>query len=425
MNRKKQTDRNSRTSTSPQMFSWALYDWANSAFPTVIQTFLFAAYFTNQVAVNETVGTSQWGYALGIAGLLVAVGGPFLGAVTDELGLRKPWILLFLLLMASATACLWFVRPSESDVAIALILVGLGTIGSEYSFIFYNAMLPDLVAEEQMGRWSGWAYGLGYLGGLACLALVLGWFVDVQQSSEDIRRTSFLVAGWVLVFSLPLFAVTPDTPPTGVTLRKGFVNGWSRLKQSVHDLRKYRSLIRFLLARMLYVDGLPTLFAFGGVYAAGTFGMNEREILKFGIALNVTAGLGAILFGWIDDRIGAKQTLTVSLIGLMIPGTVVLLVDSRLSFWICCLVLGIFVGPVQASSRSYLSRVVPEDVKNQAFGLYAFSGKATAFLGPFMVGLLTDFSGSQRVGMSVVVVLFSIGLVVLRGVPDDTMKQSS
>lgn len=406
-------------STSLQMFCWAMYDWANSAFPTVIQTFLFAAYFAGQVAQNETTGTSQWGYALGVAGLIVALGGPYLGAVTDELGRRKPWILSFMMLSVVATGSLWFVHPSVEYVAMALILVALATIGSEYSFIFYNAMLPDLTDDELMGRWSGWAYGLGYLGGLTCLAVALSLFVGPEQSPVMIRSTAFLVAGWFLVFSLPLFLLTPDTPPNGKTFLEGLSSGWNQLRNSIRNVRAYRSLIRFLIARMLYVDGLATLFAFGGVYAVGTFDMNERDILKFGIALNLTAGIGALAFGWIDDRIGAKRTLVISLIGLILPGIAVLLVDSRAAFWFCCLVLGVFVGPVQASSRSYLSRIVPPEIKNQTFGLYAFSGKATTFLGPFVVGLLTDWSGSQRVGMSAVIFLFVAGLVCLIGVPSD------
>lgn len=419
MSRHRYTSAQPEKSTSLQMFCWAMYDWSSSAFPTVIQTFLFAAYFTGQVAENETTGTSQWGYTLGVAGLIVALGGPYLGAVTDELGRRKPWILTFMLMSVVATSSLWFVHASVDSVIPALVLVAVGTIGSEYSFIFYNAMLPDLAADEQMGRWSGWAYGLGYLGGLTCLAVALILFVGPERSHVQIRSTAFLVAGWFLVFSLPLFLVTPDTPPTGKSFRTGLKNGWNQLRESIQNVRTYRSLIRFLLARMLYVDGLATLFAFGGVYAVGTFGMNERDILKFGITLNLTAGIGAIVFGWVDDRIGAKRTLVISLVGLILPGIAVLFVDSQTAFWSCCLLLGVFVGPVQASSRSYLSRMVPPEIKNETFGLYAFSGKATAFLGPFVVGLLTAWSGSQRIGMSAVVLLFAVGMGILVGVPND------
>lgn len=409
-----------------ELFCWALYDWSSNAFPTIVQTFLFAAYFTGQVAEDETTGTTLWGGAIGLAGMLVALGGPVMGAVTDQTGRRKPWIATATALCIVATLGLWFVRPSTDYIWLALILVGIGTIGSEYANLFYNAMLPDLADPEETGRWSGWAFGMGYGGGLACLAVALLLFVgfDIEQDGLDeasvgIRASAFLVAGWFLVFSVPFFLVTRDTQPTGMPLRRAFPAGWNQLVETFRNIREYRHLVRFLIARLVYVDALATVFVFGGVFAAGTFGMSTSEILMFGIALNVSAGVGAVAFSWVDDWIGGKRTIVLALIGLLIPVAIVLFVESVTAFWICCLTLGVFVGPVQSASRSFLARTAPPDLKNEAFGLYTFSGKATAFVGPLMVSGLTLWSGSQRVGMSMVAVELLIGLVIIAGVPRD------
>lgn len=408
-----------------QLFSWAMYDWANSAFFAVIQTFVFATYFINSVAENETLGSNQWGNTISAAGLVIALGGPFLGAIADQMGRRKPWIFGFSLLCIAATAGLWFVEPSNSFLILALVLIFLSTVGSECAIIFYNAMLPDLASDENMGRWSGWSWGLGYAGGLACLLVALFVFIDVEQPpfgldnarAEHVRATFVLVAIWYAVFSLPLFLKTPDARSTGMQLKKAVRSGWIQLRESIRHVRAYKNIVRFLIARMIFIDGLATVFAFGGIYAAGTFDFAERDVLLFGIGLNLTAGIGAGVFAWIDDWLGSKLTIELSLVGLIITTSAVLLVTSVLWFWVFGLLLGIFVGPVQAAGRTYMARVAPKGLKNQMFGLFALSGKVTAFLGPLLVGWLTYWAGSQRLGMTVIVLFFMIGLLLMRTVP--------
>ncbi|ADE15062.1 major facilitator superfamily MFS_1 [Nitrosococcus halophilus Nc 4] len=407
------------------LVSWALYDWANSAFAAVITTFVFAAYFTRQVAENETLGSAQWGYMLSIAGLAIAIGGPILGAVADQGGRRKPWIILFTLLCVTATALLWLVKPAPGYAWLALLLVGLGTLGSEFAFIFYNAMLPGLAGPKYVGRWSGWGWSIGYAGGVVCLIIALlafiqggnHWFGLDPASAEPVRATFPLVSVWYLVFAIPLFLITPDTRGTGKSLWRAVRDGMRQLYDSIRHVRRYSHIVRFLIARMFYIDGLATLFAFGGVYAAGTFDMNEQEILLFGITLNITAGLGAAAFAWVDDWIGSKQTILLSLTGLILLATVVLVVETSTLFWSFGLLLGIFVGPAQAASRSYLARAAPESLRNEMFGLFALSGKVTSFLGPLLVGWGTYLSGSQRIGMSTIVIFFLIGFILMLTVP--------
>jgi UMF1 family MFS transporter len=415
------------SSSTPGLVSWAFYDWASSAFATIIQTFVFAAYFTRHVAENETVGSVQWGNTLSAAAIVVAIGGPILGAMADQAGRRKPWIAGFTALCVGATALLWFVRPSLEYVWLAMLLVWLGTIGEEFAAIFYNAMLPSLVGSDRLGRWSGWGWSLGYAGGLVSLVVALfafvradhPWFSLDRTVAEHVRATFLLVAVWYLLFAIPLFLVTPDARGTGKGLARAARDGLRQLSDSIRQVRRYRDIIRFLIARMIYIDGLATVFAFGGVYAAGTFKMTEEEVLIFGIALNVTAGIGAALFAWVDDWIGSKRTILLSLVGVMVPATLILFVQSPTLFWAFGLLLGVFVGPVQAASRSFMARIAPEALLNEMFGLYALSGKATAFLGPLLVGWGTYLSGSQRLGMGTTIVFFVIGFLLMLNVPAD------
>lgn len=412
------------------LFSWALFDWANSSFFAVIQTFVFATYFIQSVAEDEVIGSTQWGNVISAAGLVIAITGPFLGAIADQLGRRKPWIFSFSLMCILATAGLWFVEPSNSFLVLALVLIFISTVGSESAIIFYNAMLPNLVSPKKMGRWSGWAWGLGYAGGLVCLVVALFVFINVEQppfgldtdAAEHVRATFLLVAVWYLLFSIPLFVNTPDEPRTGIGIKGAVKKGWKQLKDSISHIREYKDILRFLIARMIFIDGLATVFAFGGIYAAGTFDMTERDVLIFGIGLNLTAGLGAALFAWIDDLLGSRQTILLSLGGLIIATTSVLIVTSSTWFWVFGLILGIFVGPVQAASRTYMGRIAPEELQNQMFGLFALSGKVTSFIGPFLVGWLTYAAGSQRIGMTVIIALFVLGFVLMLKVPQITQS---
>lgn len=407
-----------------KLWSWALYDWANNGFFTPIQTFVFAAYFARSVAENPETGTAMWGSMLGIAGLAVGLGGPLLGAVADQSGRRKPWIAVFTLLCVASTMLLWLVRPEAAWAWPALVLVCLGTIGAESSMIFYNAMLPDLAPPGRLGRWSGWGWGLGYVGGLLCLLLALfgfinadPWFALPREGAEHVRSIGPLAAGWYLVFALPLFLWVPDAPASGRAPMDCVRAGLRQIRDSLHNVRAHRHIMLFLLARMLYNDGLTTMFAFGGIYAAGTFGLSTEEVIWFGVGLNITAGLGAAVFSWLDDRLGARATILASLAGLIVPGLVILTTESLAVFWIFGLLLGIFVGPVQASSRSWLARTAPLELRAQMFGLFALSGKLTSFAGPLLVGWVTLLAGSQRWGMSMVILMYILGALVLLGVP--------
>jgi UMF1 family MFS transporter len=404
--------------------SWALYDWANSAFATLIVTFVFPAYFAQGVVGDQVRGQSLWGFALGLSGLVVAATSPVLGAVADVGGRRKPWVGGFTILCVVATAALWFVRPDAAHVPLAVALVVLANWGFEAAGVFYNAMLPDIAGEGRVGRLSGWAWGLGYAGGLAALVVALvalvmpaePWFGIPTEAAANVRASGPFVALWLGLFSLPLFLWTPDASrriSEAGQVRAALSSLWVTLK----TVARMGPVGRFLVAHMLYADGLATLFAMGGVYVAGVYGFALQEVMLFGILLNVTAGIGATGFAWVDDRMGSRPTILMALAGLLVAGTLILVVEDATWVWIIGAALGAFVGPAQAASRSYLARIAPAEARTELFGLYALSGKATAFLGPWLVGLVTAASGSQRAGMAVILVFFLAGAVVLKASP--------
>tara|TARA_A100001011_G_scaffold385429_1_gene459428 strand:- start:15 stop:1271 length:1257 start_codon:yes stop_codon:yes gene_type:complete len=403
------------------MWSWAMFDWANSAFFVIIQTFVFAAYFQRSIAADAISGTEQWGNMVSAAGLLIAFTAPVLGAIADRSGRRKPWIAAFSLMSIVASFLLWFAEPSTEFLTYALVVTFIATVGAEYAFIFYNAMLPDLVPPSYLGRWSGWSWAMGFAGGIVCLLGALYLFIENggawlgldTETLEHIRATFIFTALWYLVFSIPMFLRTPDTPKNNISMGQAITEGILQLKNSIKEARNYANIYRFLLARMIYNDAVILIYAFGGIYAAGTFGMDESQIIIFGIGLNVTAALGAVGFSWMDDRSGSKKTILFSLIGLIIPVTAILFVEDIFWFWIWGLMLGVFFGPVQAASRTLMGRLAPEDKRTEMFGLFAFSGKATAFIGPKLLGWVTVLFASQRIGMSVVLVLLALGFLLM------------
>lgn len=403
--------------------AWCLYDWASSAFNTVIGTFVFSVYFTKAVAVDEIAGTAAWSRALAVAGVLVAVLSPLLGAVADGAGARKPWLAAFTLACLVPTALLWTVRPDPADAGFALVAVAVATVAFELANVFYNAMLPDVAPAGRLGRLSGWGWGLGYAGGLLCLVLALVGLIRAEPppfgldtaTQEPVRATALLTALWFALFAWPLFVFTPDRPrgaPVGRAAREGI----ARLIDTLRALRRHGMILRFLIASAVYRDGLATLFAFGGIFAAGTFGMSFAEIVTFGIALNVAAGLGAIGFARLDDRVGARRVILISLGGLVACGVPLVLAEGRTAFWVLALGLGVFVGPAQAAGRSLMARLSPPGLATGMFGLYALSGKAIAFLGPFALGLATDAFASQRAGMATILAFFALGFVLMLGV---------
>lgn len=413
------------------VFSWCLFDWANSPFPAIVLTFVFPAYFASAIAVDAAAATSQWAFMIGAAALVIAFASPILGSIADQGRRRKPWLAVFTAVLAVGSALLWFVRPDNADAVLLLVLVGVSVIAFEIGMVFYNALLPTLVPKSHVGRVSGWAWGLGYFGGLGGLVLVLFVFVQVEtppfgldkEAAEHVRIAGPVVALWLCLFSLPLFLWTPDPRGRGLPAKAAVREGLVVLARTLRTLPQHGQLARFLLARMIFTDGVNTLFAFGGIYASGTFGMSVEEVIVFGLLLNATAGAGAFAFGWIDDWIGAKPTILIGLAALVVIGVPLLLIETKLWFWILGAALGIFFGPVQSASRSMMVRMTPAGMESEMFGLFALSGKATAFIGPWVVGVVALTYDSQRLALATVLPFLVIGGLLMLSVREPTSAE--
>jgi UMF1 family MFS transporter len=315
---------------------------------------------------------------------------------------------------------IWFIRPEPGYAVTALLLVGIASIGFELGTVFYNAMLPGVARPEAMGRVSGIGWAMGYGGGLVCLALCLVLLVQPdpalfglnREAGEHIRATALLVGAWMMIFCGPVLIAVRD-PVQRPPIRQAISTGLSEIARLLRSLPREPVLARFLLARLFYTDGLNTLFAFGAIYAAGRFGMGFSEILLFGILLNITAGLGALLGGMVEDGLGSRRTVLLSLGCIILISLGLLLVEGRTMFWVLGGGLGLFFGPAQAASRTLMARLAPPGEVGAWFGLFALSGRVTGFIGPALLAIATAAFASQQAGMAVVVGLMALGFVVL------------
>lgn len=445
----------SREERTPRrgILGWMLFDWAQQPFHTLIITFVFAPYFAAVVAPDAARGQELWGLATGIGGLLIAFFSPLLGAIADAAGPRKPWVFVFSVIGVLSCAALWFAVPGMADLTLVLIAIALAVFGMEFAAVFNNAMMPDLVPRSELGRLSGSAWGLGYVGGLVSLVLVLGFMSASPESGltlaglkpvfaldpathEGDRAAGPLTALWYIIFVLPMFLFTPDQPRRN---RSGALRqGLRQLAATLRRLPSQRSYFSFLGASMFYRDALNALYAFGGIYAAGILDWSIVEIGLFGILANVTGALGAWAGGRADQAYGPKFVVNVSILILILCSllvisttrTEVLFVEvgegSRLPdmlFYAAGALIGAAGGSIQAASRTLLVDQVPRTEVTEAFGLYALSGKATTFIGPLSVAAATAWFSSgafalspndaQRLGVTPILVLFMLGFALL------------
>lgn len=408
-----------------KIISWCFYDFGNSAFTTLVVTFIYSTYFTKSIAENEIDGTFLWSNGIAISAIIVALFSPLLGAIADKAGYRKQLLVITTLSSILATTLLFF--PHEGQVLFSLALFVIANVNFELGSVFYNSYLPEIANKEKIGRISGYGWGLGYCGGLICMLIAMlvfispndPWFGFSKDTGSNIRATNLLVGIWFLLFSLPAIFFLDDNR---VFQRKNFFSLLStsiqELKTTFNEIRNYKNTVRFLIARLIYNDGLITIFAFGAVYAAGTFDFTFNEIMIFGIILNVAAGLGALTMGHLDDILGGKRTIQISLIGLMFATTLAVFTESKSLFWLSGIIIGLFAGPNQSASRSFMGRLTPKGKINEFYGFFAFSGKFTSFLGPLILGLLTKYFSSQRMGVSVVFFFFFIGLILMSRVKE-------
>jgi MFS transporter, UMF1 family len=439
------------------ILGWMFFDWAAQPFFTVVTTFVFGPYFVSRLTSDPVAAQTDWSNMATISSFVIAILSPILGSIADTTGAKKNWIGFFAVIKISSLMMLWFAAPG-SPVVYPMIFMILASISAEFSIVFNDSMMPRLVAPKDVGRISNLAWGLGYAGGMIVLFAVILLLAGNPATGktligitplfgldpalgEDARITGPISAIWYFIFILPMFFFTPDMKSTGTKLTAAVAEGLVGLKETLVELAQTkRSLLRFLIARMIYQDGVNGLIILGGTFAAGLFGWATIEIGIYGIILNIVAIASNMVAGWLDSRIGSKNVVVLSLISLLLAtvGIVSTASDSTLFGLValspadsgglfgtaaekCFIFYGLFIGiafgPVQASSRSFLSRSIRPDEAGRYFGIYALSGRATSFMATLTFSIVTAATGSAYLGMSTLAIFLVVGLVLLVSTP--------
>jgi UMF1 family MFS transporter len=434
------------------IMGWVLFDWACQPYFTLIMTFIYAPYFASAVVGDPARGQALWGFAAAAAGIAIACTSPLLGAIADATGRRKPWIAAFGVLIVAGSSALWIGKPGDpSTILPVLVAFAAGSLGVEYAAVFNNTLMPLLVPKEKIGSLSGLGWSMGYVGGMIALIFSLAFLASNPETGRTLlgfaplfgldaaaregdRAMGPLTAIWFVIFVTPLFLFTPDGR-RGQKFLPAIGQGLGAVAATIREARRHRDLGYFLLANMVYTDGLLALFAFGGIYGAGTLGWGTIQLGLFGILLTITGAIGAYFGGRLDDRIGAKRVVLGALIILIVCCLAILSVgrDTILFFvhvappvrgelfasapeWLYMALgalIGMAAGPLQASSRTLLVRLSPAARLAQFFGLFALSGKLTSFMGPFLVATVTAITASQKAGVSVLAFFFLAGFLLL------------
>ncbi len=437
------------------IWGWMLFDWAAQPFFTVVTTFIFGPYFVARLTDDPVSAQTLWSNVATISSVVIAIFSPILGSIADQSGSRKPWIAFFAVIKIICLAMLWFAAPGSPVLWPALFMI-LASIAAEFSIVFNDSMMPRLTNPENVGRISNTAWGLGYLGGMIVLIFIVLFMAGSPQTGltiigvpplfgldpatgEDARITGPIAAIWYFIFILPMFFFTPDVKkglPLGLAVRSGL----SELTSTLRELRHRPLITRFLIARMLYQDGVNGLLILGGAFAAGMFGWATMEIGIYGIILNIVAIGGCFAAGRLDQRLGSRTMIIVSLLLLLLAtfGIVSTEKTSTLfgllqfsteetqglfssgaekAYLVYGVLIGLAFGPVQASSRSYLARNITVAEAGRYFGIYALSGRATSFMATLMFSATTYATGSAHIGMATLILFLGAGFMLLLRVP--------
>ncbi|BCW20868.1 MFS transporter [Pseudarthrobacter enclensis] len=428
-------------SSKGRILAWASWDWGSAAFNAVMTTFVFTVYLTSNAFGGEDQASAVLGAALAVAGFAIALLAPVTGQRSDAGGRRKLWLGVNTAAVAVLTALCFFVYPQPEFLLLGVTLIALGNVFFEFAGVNYNAMLAQISTPRNIGKVSGIGWGAGYLGGIVALLIVLqlfvqpsfDWFGASTEDSLNIRLVAVFSALWFFVFALPVLFAVPELPRTGQAARLGIVASYRLLFRRIRAIYATSPhTIYFLLASAVFRDGLAAVFTFGGIIAAGTFGFALSQVIFFAIFGNVVAAVGAVIGGFLDDRVGPKAVIIGSLAGLLAAGTVILVLGNgdyvffglpwagSTTFWVFGLFLCLFVGPAQSSSRAYLARLAPHGESGELFGLYATTGRAVSFLAPALFTLcitvatpLVAAGQAQRWGILGIMVVLLAGLLVL------------
>jgi UMF1 family MFS transporter len=412
-------------------WAWALWGWGEHAYPTIIQTFIFATYITSGAFGKNTDALSnQFGLAVSLAGVIVAISAPVIGRRSDTSGKRKRSLLINSAILIALMFASYFVLPDPAFFGFGLLLYAIGSVVQEVTFVNYYAMLKQVSTPKTMARVSGLAWGLGYVGGIVLLVIALvgfylpahPWFGVSTDGAQNIRIMFVISALWMLIFSIPMALFVPETPAVKGVAKVSILESYRSLWQQLKSLRQTSpDALRFLIASAIFRDGLVGVFTFGAVLGSVAFGFSKTQVIFYGIAASIVAGIGATIGGYVDDKIGTKKTIMGSLIGLVLAALSVLIFAGagQITYWVGGLILAIFVGPAQASARTFLARLAPKNREGELFGLYQTTGEAASFLAPLLWSVcisLATLAGVQHptiFGVLGIVLILVAGIVLL------------
>ncbi len=412
-----------------EIVSWAMFDFANSSYTTIIVTVAYGVFFTTLIAPANR-GDFLWGSAIALANFFVLLLSPMIGAVADDSGRKKQFLFVTYATCVVGTALLWFVTPGH--VALGLALFVISFVGFSFGENLTAAFLPEISKPETVGKISGFGWGLGYLGGLVALLLVLPLLAgDMKIENLGNLRLAWLVtAAFFGVAAIPTFLFLRERAPLGAGSLGDYVRaGFGRLRETAHSMRRFTELGRFLSVFFVYSCGLSSVFAFSGIFASKTLGFTNIELLKLFIFLQLSAAAGSFGFGFIQDRLGAVNTIRITLVlwilvcigvyscgdgkGLVFGG-----LTGKQMFWIVSMFSGVAIGSLQSASRGLVGLFSPAEKSGEFFGFWGLAGKSAYMVGPFVFGLISTATGSQRIAMLSTGVFFLLGLFAMRFVSE-------
>ncbi|HSM13676.1 MAG TPA: MFS transporter [Thermoanaerobaculia bacterium] len=394
-----------------EIVAWAMFDFANSSYTTIVVTVAYSVFFTRLVAAGPAADL-WWGRGVWAANAIVLLLSPLVGAIADESGRKKAFLFATYLLCVGGTASLWFVGPG--DVALGLLLFVISNVAFSFGENFAASFLPEISTPANVGKISGFGWGLGYFGGLASLLLVRSR-IDAGFTLENLpslRQAWVLTAGFFLLAGLPTFLVLRERAPRRSEPFSYYLrNGFGRLATTVRSAAQFRELVRFLVVFFVFSMGLTSIIAFVGVYAERTVGFTASELIGLFLVVQVSSAAGAFAFGAIQDRLGARRTIQITLLLWIGVCAAVWASNDKGVFWIVALVAGLGIGSLQSASRAMVGLFSPVDKSGEFFGLWGLAGKGAYACGPLTFGWISAASGSQRTAVAATATFFALGFL--------------
>jgi len=415
------------------IFGWALWDWGTSAFSVIITTFVFPIYIVSELFLNksgypQTQGDLssgfQWSFV--VAGFIVAIAAPIIGQRADASGGLRSWLATNTIVVGIATIALAAVAPNPSFWIVGLMLYVIANVFYEFAFVNYNTVLVQITTSKNIGRVSGFGWGMGYIGGIVALLAALVLFIGLTGETgllgitpDDALnvRLSFAFAGaWAILFALPVIFIAPKKDPRVAKQKMSIWGSYAKLGRDIARLyREDLPTFSFLIASAIFRDGLAAVFTLGAVIAGTVFGFSFTEIMYFGIAANIVGGIGVFIGGVIEDKVGPKAVIMASLTGLILAGLFVFVFRDmgQITFWIGGLLLSLFVGPTQSSSRAFLGRLTSPGKEGELYGLYATTGRGLSWLTGLLFAVTAGLLGGDAFGILAIVVVLFVGLLLM------------